>query len=135
MDESAKPCVLIVDDEPDMLDFLERVLRRRFEIHRCNSAENALKRLEERTFDVLITDQKMPKVSGIELLEAASENYPEMLRVLISGYTELPTIQHAIQKCRIHNYILKPVDSRKLLEAVDQAYKVREGEPLLPPPT
>ena len=135
MNESAKPCVLIVDDEPDMLDFLERVLRRRFEIHRCNSAENALKRLEERTFDVLITDQKMPRVSGIELLEAASENYPEMLRVLISGYTELPTILHAIHKCRIHNYILKPVDSRKLLEAVDQAYRVREGQPLLPPPS
>lgn len=133
MDSANKPSLLIVDDEPDMLDFLQRVLRRRFEIHRCNSAENALLRLEERTFDVLITDQKMPKVSGIELLERASERYPNMLRVLISGYTELPTIQRAIQKCRIHNYILKPVDSLKLLEAVDFAYKVRDGEPLLPP--
>lgn len=133
LEQPDKPSVLIVDDEPDMLDFLQRVLRRRFEVHRCSSAEIALEKLTERNFDVLITDQKMPKVSGIELLETAATDHPDMLRILISGYTELPTIQRAIEKCRIHNYILKPVDSRKLLSAVEKAYKVRDGEALAPP--
>lgn len=124
-----RPHLLIVDDEPDMLDFLERVLRRQFTVSRASSAEDALERLASTPYEVLLTDQKMPRVSGLEMLERIRDLYPTMVRVLISGFTDVPDIQRAIDRCGIHNYILKPVDSQRLLEAVAQAYKVRDGAP------
>ena len=126
MHQSGKPRLLIVDDEPDMLDFLERVLRRRFHVTRCRNAEEALKRLEEAEFDVLITDQKMPRVSGLELLEQIRDSHPGLLKLLLSGFTEVPDLQRAAELYGIHNYILKPVDSQKLVEAIDEAYRLRD---------
>jgi adenylate cyclase len=124
-----KPKLLVVDDEPDMLDFLERVLRRRFEVNRAASATEALDKLAEGDFEVLITDQKMPNMSGLELLEAIKDRFPKLVKMLLSGYTDVPEINRAVERCGIHNYILKPVDSQKLLEAVDKAYRVASGEP------
>ena len=130
---SGKPKLLVVDDEPDMLDFLERVLRRRFQVTRTSSAETAIELLSSGEYEVLVTDQKMPKVSGLELLERIAGKYPSLVRVMISGFTEVPEIHRAVQKRTIHNYILKPVDSRKLLRAIEDAYEVRDGKPFTPP--
>jgi len=130
--DAPKPRLLVVDDEPDMLDFLERVFRRDYDVDRASCADDALQRLAEADYELLITDQKMPRVSGVELLEAIGDRFPRMVRVLISGYAEMPEVQRAAERCRIHNYILKPVDSRKLVEAIAQAYKVRDGAPLPP---
>jgi len=123
MSEAPRPKVLIVDDEPDMLDFLERSLRKRFQVVRAPNAAVALTLLEGDDFEVLITDQKMPKMGGLELLTRISNDYPKLVRLLLSGFAEIPEIRKAKDSCRIHNYIFKPVDSRKLLEAIDQAYK------------
>jgi YesN/AraC family two-component response regulator len=124
-----KPRLLVVDDEPDMLDFLERVFRRDYDVVRASCAEDALKFLDEAEFELLITDQKMPRISGVQLLEAIHGRFPRMVRVLISGFHEMPEVQRAAELCRIHNYILKPVDSMKLKEAVEQAYRVRDEQP------
>ena len=133
MPPDTKPNLLIVDDEPDMLDFLERVLRRRFQVTRCGNGEEALETLENGDFEVLITDQKMPRMSGIQLLESIHDSYPSLVRLILSGFTEVSEIEHAITRCGIHGYILKPVDSRKLLQAIDDAYDVKAGAPLAPP--
>lgn len=129
----AKPKLLVVDDETDMLDFIERVFRRRFDVTRCRNSEKALEMLETGEFEVLITDQKMPHLSGLELLERLGDRHPSLVRVLLSGFTEVPEIKLAIERCTIHNYILKPVDSRKLLDGIDEAYRVRDGKTLQPP--
>lgn len=122
-----KPRILVVDDEPDMLDFIERVTRRRFDVTRCANGEDALALLTERTFDVLITDHKMPRMTGLELLERLADRYPTMVRVLLSGYTDVPEVHRAGASGRVHHYVLKPVDSRALLAGIDHAYKVRDG--------
>ena len=122
-----KPRILVVDDEPDMLDFIERVTRRRFDVTRCANGEDALALLTERTFDVLITDHKMPRMTGLELLERLADRYPQMVRVLLSGYTDVPEVHRAGASGRVHHYVLKPVDSRALLAGIDHAYKVRDG--------
>jgi adenylate cyclase len=132
MTEPPKPRLLLVDDEPDMLDFLERVFRRSYDVVRASCAEEALRFLAAGEFELLITDQKMPRISGVQLLESLGDRYPTMVRVLISGYHEMPEVQRAAETCRIHNYILKPVDSKKLVEAVEQAYRVRDGREPLP---
>jgi CheY-like chemotaxis protein len=126
--EQPRPRALLVDDEPEILDFLERVLRRRFQVSRCGSAVEAWERLAEAEFDVLITDHMMPQLSGLELLERLGNDRPTMARLLISGFAEGPEFAQARARCRIHKYVSKPVDSRCLLEAVEQAIASRDGE-------
>src|SRR5262245_42447285 len=128
-----KPKLLVVDDEPDMLEFVERVARRRFDVTPCASADDAEVELASGDYDVLITDQKMPRVSGLELLGRIAQQYPRLVRVLLSGFTDLPDIQRAVAEMHVHAYVLKPVDSQRLLDAIDQAYKVRDGAPFVPP--
>ena len=117
----AKPRLLIVDDEPDMLDFLERVFRMDYEVIRASSAEEALNELGKAKFALVITDQKMPQITGVELLERIGERYPFLVKVLLSGFTEVPEIQRAVDRGGIHNYVVKPVDSEKLRAAVTEA--------------
>jgi DNA-binding NtrC family response regulator len=124
---SVKPSILVVDDEPDMLDFIERVTRRRYDVTRCANGEDALALLGERAFEVLITDHKMPRMTGLELLERVGDRYPGMVRVLLSGYTDVPEVQRAGASGHVHHYVLKPVDSRALLAGIDRAYEVRDG--------
>jgi adenylate cyclase len=116
-----KPRLLIVDDEPDMLDFLERVFRGDYAVSRASSAEEALAELERDTFALVITDQKMPQITGVELLERIGERQPQLVKVLLSGFTEVPEIQRAVERGGIHNYVVKPVDSEKLRAAVKEA--------------
>jgi YesN/AraC family two-component response regulator len=121
-----KPQLLIVDDEPDMLDFLERVLRSDYNVIRAQSAEEALEVLAQNPIDILLTDQKMPRMTGVQLLESIRDRYPRMIKVLISGYTDVPDIQRAVERCQIHHYVVKPVDSQRLKEAVREACERRE---------
>jgi len=116
-----KPRLLIVDDEPDMLDFLERVFRADYQVVRASSAEDALDALGQQKFSLVITDQKMPHTTGVELLERIGERYPFLVKVLLSGFTEVPEIQRAVERGGIHNYVVKPVDSEKLRAAVAEA--------------
>jgi len=116
-----KPRLLAVDDEPDMLDFLERVFRSEFAVTRANSAEEAMNLLRTNTFRVLVTDQKMPRVTGVELLESIRDSHPDLVKILLSGFTDLPEIQRAIERCGIAAYVVKPVDSERLRAAVHEA--------------
>lgn len=122
-----KPKLLIVDDEVDMLDFCERVLRRKFDITRTSSPEDAVTILADGSYEVLLTDQKMPRMSGLELLEQAGQAHPRLVKVLISGFTEMPDIQKAVERGSIHNYIVKPVDGARLEAAIDEAVAVRDS--------
>lgn len=133
MDALHKPRLLVVDDEPDMLEFVERVTRRKYDVTACSSADDALAALAGAEFGVLITDQKMPRVSGLELLERIHGSYPGLVRVLLSGFTDVPALQRAVEAGHVHAYVLKPVDSQRLLAAIDQAHRVRDGAPFEPP--
>lgn len=123
----AKPKLLVVDDEIDMLDYIERALRRRYQVTRCRNSPKALDILENGDYEVLVTDQKMPRMNGLELLERLGSRHPSLVRVLLSGFTEVPAIQRAVEMCTIHNYILKPVDTAKLIAGIERAYDVRDG--------
>lgn len=120
--------VLIVDDEPDMLDFMERVLRRAFAVTVTGDAEEALRELASGSYDIVITDHQMPKISGLELLRRSEALAPDLVRIVISGFAEARDIQQAVTDGAIHNYILKPVDSRNLLGAIEQAQKRRAAQ-------
>lgn len=113
--------LLLVDDEQDILDFLERALRRDYEVTRFDDPVAALAQLRASAYDVLITDQWMPALSGLELLAEAQALHPSIVRVLISGFADAPHLNQAIASRQIHNFVLKPITSRQLLEAIEAA--------------
>ncbi|HEY3359599.1 MAG TPA: response regulator [Polyangia bacterium] len=121
MSAPTKKRLLAVDDEPDMLDFLERVFRGEYEVVRAGSGDEALALLEAGGIDIIVTDQKMPRMTGVQLLEKIGDRMPGLIKVLVSGYTDVPDIQKAVEECHIHQYVVKPVDSERLREAVHEA--------------
>jgi sigma-B regulation protein RsbU (phosphoserine phosphatase) len=128
---AARPRLLIVDDEPDMLDFLERVFRNEYQVTRATNADEALHELGQHKYAIVITDQKMPHITGVQLLERIGERYPFLVKVLLSGFTDVPEIQRAVDRCGIHNYVVKPVDSEKLRAAIKEAIeRHRQGRAL-----
>ena len=85
--------VLVVDDEPENLAFVERALRTRgWKVCPAATAEDAIKELHARRFAVIVSDQRMPGMNGVELLASAREMAPDATRVLLTGYAELDNI-------------------------------------------
>jgi len=114
--------LLIVDDEQDMLDFLERVFRREYEVSRAQSVEEAEKQLKsEAAFDVVITDRRMPRRSGLELLEIVSRTCPKAVRVLLTGYAESLVNEKVAQWSLVDAWVSKPIDSAALKAAIAEA--------------
>ena len=118
---SERPTLLAVDDEPDILDFLERVFRKQYTVQRADDAAQALARLATGPVALLVTDQRMPGMSGLDLLERVAADHPDTTRVLLSGFSDLPEITQAAEAGLVHAYVVKPVESIRLREAVDEA--------------
>ena len=118
-----KPKILCVDDEVDNLDALERLFRKKYEVLKADSGVNALKIISENKNQIalVLTDQRMPKMSGVELLEEIIKHEPEMIRILITGFTELESVIQAVNKGQIYRYITKPWDPVDLSNTVDRA--------------
>jgi len=120
-DTERRPRLLLVDDEPDILDFFERALRHAYEVHRFNDPVAAQAALRSLAFEVVVTDQWMPLLSGLELLAEAAALQPDSIRILISGFADAPQLKQAIASRQIHLFVLKPVTSRQLIEAIATA--------------
>ena len=101
--------VLFVDDELLVLQSIRRILRNKeFETYYANNAKEALELLKSVEIAVLVTDLKMPVMSGLELLKVVQEKYPNIIRVVLTGYYQVSTILSAINTGHIHRYITKP---------------------------
>lgn len=118
-----KPTILCVDDEIDNLDALERLFRKKYHVLKAESGEKALEVLRHHTdkISLILTDQRMPKMSGVELLEEVIKVQPEIIRILITGFTELESVIQAVNKGQIYRYITKPWDPTDLGNTVDRA--------------
>ncbi len=120
--------LLIVDDEPDMLDFLDRVFRREYEVLRAQSVEEALALLDRGPLDVIVTDRRMPRRSGLELLEIAAQRQPQAIRVLLTGYADSLVDEKVTQWRLVDAWVSKPIDSAALKESIAQAFGKRAGK-------
>ncbi len=123
-----KPAILYIDDEPANLDTFKRAFGSDFLVKTCLSAEEALKILEEEDFPLIISDQRMPGMSGIELCEKLVLLKPESIRMILTAYTETQMLLDAIHKGHVHDYIVKPwrkSDLKPVLEKAFQIYKDR----------
>ncbi len=112
-----KPIILIVDDEIRSLEAIKRILYADFEVLVAESAEDAFPILDSQEVQVVLCDQKMPGMSGVEFFITLREKWPEIGRLLISGYTDAEDIVEGINKGGIHQYISKPwhPDNLKLI--------------------
>lgn len=113
--------ILIVDDEKDNLEALKRLLRSDFELTLETSPFQALKQAQKREFAVIVSDQRMPEMTGVELLEKAKLLAPLTTRVLLTGYTDMEAVVGAINRGQIYRYIAKPWDPEELKMTLRQA--------------
>lgn len=122
MSEETKPSILCVDDESDNLDALERLFRKKYNVLKAISAEKAFRILEENPdIAVIISDQRMPIMTGVEFLEKSLMTHFNTLRILLTGYTDIDSVISAVNKGQIFRYITKPWDPIDLMNTVDQA--------------
>ena len=116
-----KYTILVVDDEPDNLLLLERVLRREYTVFSANSGAEALDVLENMAVDMIISDQRMPNMLGAELLGHAYARNPDQVRLLLTAYSDVKDIIAAINSGHIYQYIAKPWDPDELKLIVRRA--------------
>ncbi len=120
IDWTAYP-VLVVDDEPDNLDAFRFNFRRGFDLRFAASGEEALAALRDEDVAVVVADQRMPGMSGIELLRRASEIRPGVVGILVTAYTDLGVLVDALNSGTVRRYVAKPWDSKELRVTLQQA--------------
>lgn len=116
----ARPKVLVVDDEPAVLESVRELLYRDYEVFVASDPSEALAILERQDIAVVLTDQRMPKTSGVELLARSARLRPETVRVLFTGYSDIEAVIQAINKGRVFRYVAKPWDPDELLDIVKE---------------
>ena len=122
-----KARMLVVDDEPDNLDLLYRTFRRDFNVLRAESGQKALDVLAEHgEVAVIISDQRMPEMKGTEFLSKTVPEFPDTVRIILTGFTDVEDLVEAINSGQVYRYITKPWDPDQLKHVVEQAAKTYE---------
>ena len=113
--------ILLVDDESEILFSLRGLLRQEFELHTAASGAEALDILRLHPIHVIMTDQRMPQMTGVELLRRAREDFPEAVRIVFTGYADIKAVIDAINEGQIFRYLTKPWDPDELCQALHEA--------------
>jgi two-component system response regulator HupR/HoxA len=118
--------LLLVDDETANLQKLQRTFVDQYVVHLAQSGQEALKLLKRASIDAIITDQKMPNMTGIEFLEASQKDFPNLVRIVLTGFTEVEDLIAAINTGKVHKYITKPWEPDDLRLAVRETLERME---------
>ncbi len=121
-----RPSLLIVDDEVDVLDSLRYLFHRRYRVLTAGGGESALEILRDEEVHVILSDQRMPGMSGDVLLGRARKVCPDAIRMLFTGYADLDAVVRAVNEGHIYRYIVKPWDPSELESIVGQAVEQYE---------
>jgi DNA-binding NtrC family response regulator len=113
--------ILVVDDEPEMLFSLRNLLRPEFEVFTARSGAEGIKILEDHTIHVVMTDQRMPEMTGVQLLSRMKSEHPCAMRLIFTGYADIKAVIDAINQGNVFRYVTKPWDPEDLLEALREA--------------
>lgn len=118
---TTKHSILLVDDEPEILFSLRGLLRREFDLHTAESGLEALDVLNRQPVHVIMTDQRMPQMTGVELLTRARGDCPEAIRIIFTGYADIKAVIDAVNRGQIYRYLTKPWDPDELVAVLHQA--------------
>ncbi len=116
-----KHCLLIIDDEPNVCDSVHDLLRREFRVLKANSAQEGYRVMQEEEVHIVMSDQRMPQITGVELLARVKSKYPQAVRMLFTGFADLESIIAAINQGHIYGFLKKPWQPEELEAAVRQA--------------
>ncbi|MBZ0159448.1 MAG: sigma-54 dependent transcriptional regulator [bacterium] len=118
--------ILIVDDEPDILTTLSLTFREDYDVFQAGSGAEGLAILEQQEIALIIADQRMPEMTGVEFLERSIAKRPLAIRMILTGYTDTASLIRAINAGRIYRYITKPWDRNELKITVKRAFESYE---------
>lgn len=131
---TSKASILVVDDEPRSLESIERILGDKFEIFTATNTDDAEQILKKQWIQVLLCDQRMPEMTGVEFSQQVRASYPDVVRIIISGYTDAEDIIEAVNMGGIYQYITKPWHPDDLINKMNDAVSMfrlqRETEQL-----
>ena len=116
--------ILYIDDEVNNLNSFKASFRKMYDIYVADSAAVGLDILNEKEIDILLVDQRMPTMTGVEFLESIAENFPDVIKILITGYIDIEILINAINKGHIYRYLSKPWNDEELKVYVNQAYEL-----------
>ncbi len=126
--------ILVVDDEPANLRLLKRVLSENYEVLSAQSGAEAMELLKQHEISLIITDQRMPQMSGVQLLEQSLSLRPDAIKILLTGYTDVEALIDAINSGNVYKYVPKPWDADELRLTVRRAletYELRKQNEIL----
>ncbi|MBS1772402.1 MAG: response regulator [Bacteroidetes bacterium] len=116
--------ILYVDDEQNNLVSFKATFRIKYNVFTAISGEEAIKVLENHPIEIIITDQRMPNMTGVQFLESIIEKYPDPIRILLTGYADLNAVIDAVNKGKIFHYLTKPWNEEELEMTIVRAYDV-----------
>src|ERR1044072_1861369 len=119
--------LLIVDDEMPNIRLLERLFQHDYQCLTASSGEDAMSLLDQHEVAVIITDQRMPQMTGIELLKQSADRRPHMVRILLTGYTDLDALVEAVNCGLVYMYVSKPWTNDDLKVRVSRAVEHYEN--------
>jgi len=123
---ASKPCLLVVDDEPDLVQSVQDLLRFDYRVLGATRASEGLKLMDSERVHIVMSDQRMPEMSGVELLCRVKETHPDAVRLLFTAYSDLTAVIDAINQGHVYRYIAKPWDATDLKATLKQAYDYYE---------
>ncbi len=119
--------VLYLDDEEHNLTAFRAAFRRDFHVHVTTVPSEAVRMLREHPIEVVISDQKMPDISGVEFFEMIMADHPDPVRMLLTGHADIDAVIDAINKGRIYKYISKPWNEAELKRLVEEAAELHQA--------
>ncbi|MGJ1262196.1 response regulator [Sphingobacterium spiritivorum] len=121
--ENKKITVLYVDDEENNLLSFKATFRLKYEVHTAISGADAIEIVKKNPVNVIITDQRMPEMTGVEFLEEIIKLDPHPMRILLTGYTDMAAVIDAVNKGKIFHYLNKPWSEEELDQTIIRAYE------------
>jgi diguanylate cyclase (GGDEF)-like protein/PAS domain S-box-containing protein len=119
--------LLLVDDEPNILAALKRLVRRDgYQVFSASSGREGLELLARHEVDVIVSDQRMPGMTGVEFLRTVKTLHPETVRIVLSGFTELQSVTDAVNEGAIYKFLTKPWEDKQLREHIAEAFQHKE---------
>ncbi|MCG8418892.1 MAG: response regulator [Proteobacteria bacterium] len=119
-----KLTLLLVDDEEEILKMLARLFRREFNVITATGGQDGLKKFDEQRPELILSDQRMRGMTGIEMLKEMKEKEPGTVRILITGFADIDVVIEALNHKLLHRYVTKPWDNSELIEIVKEAKQI-----------
>ena len=116
--------ILYVDDEMNNLVSFKATFRLKYNVFTADGGEEAIKILDEHEMHIIITDQRMPGMTGVEFLERIIEKHPDPMRILLTGYSDLNAVIDAVNKGKIFHYLSKPWNEEELEQTIQRAFDI-----------